>query len=244
MGKKVIVTGGSRGIGKTIVESLAAEGNEVVFNYLASADASETMVRQIRDKGGKAWAFQADTSDFDQAASFIKQAQEVLTDVDALVNNAGITRDKNLFLMQKDEWDSVIQTNLSGYFNVTRHLITYFLKNKRGSIVNITSVSGMIGLAGQTNYCASKAGIIGFTRALAKECGRAGVPVNSVAPGYIHTDMTNAINEKHLDEIKKMIPMKRFGTTQEVADLVQFLISDKARYITGQVFTIDGGLTA
>jgi 3-oxoacyl-[acyl-carrier protein] reductase len=146
--------------------------------------------------------------------------------------------------MQQSEWNDVLNTNLTGYFNVTRHLVAYFFKNKRGCIVNMTSVSGLIGIAGQTNYCASKAGIIGFTRALAKEAAKLGIPVNCVAPGYVDTEMTKAMPEKHLEEIAAMIPMKRMGTAEEVADLVIFLGSDKARYITGQVFTIDGGLTA
>ena len=189
-------------------------------------------------------AFKVDVTDFEGVGEMTKKVLENFEKVDILVNNAGITRDRNLFLMPKEDWDSVLNINLSGYFNVTRNLITHFLKNKRGSIVNIASVSGLIGLAGQTNYCASKAGIIGFSRALAKECGRAGVPVNCVAPGFIDTDMTKQMSEKQLDEIKKIVPMRRLGTVEEVADLVLFLVSDKARYITGQVFTIDGGLTA
>lgn len=245
MSKNIIITGGSRGIGKSIVEKYASAGYGVVFNYNSSNEASEKIVETIRESGGKAWAVKADVTDFDQAAQLINKAQEVFEgEIDALVNNAGITRDKNLFLMQKEDWDSVINTNLTGYFNVTRNIITYFLKNKRGCIVNITSVSGLIGLAGQTNYCASKSGIIGFTRALSKEAARAGVPVNCIAPGYIETDMTNQMNEKHLKELKKLIPMRRFGQASEIADLALFLTSDKAKYITGQVFTIDGGLTA
>jgi 3-oxoacyl-[acyl-carrier protein] reductase len=161
-----------------------------------------------------------------------------------LVNNAGITRDKMLFLMSAEEWGEVINTNLNGYFNVTRNVIGYFMKMKKGRVVNVSSVSGQIGLPGQTNYCASKAGIIGFTKSLAKETAKLGIPVNCVAPGFIETDMTKRINEKHIEEIKKTIPMQRFGQAEEVADLVSFLVSDSARYITGQTFFVDGGLSA
>jgi len=243
MGKKIIVSGGSRGIGRAIVEKLASEGCEVAFNYRSGAAESEEIVEKIRAAGGKAWAFKADITNFEESKSFIDQALAAMGgEADGLVNNAGITRDKNLFLMDPADWDSVLNTNLTGYFNVTKNIITYFLKNKRGAIVNITSVSGLIGLAGQTNYCASKAGIIGFTRALAKESARAKVPVNAVAPGFIETDMTDKLGEEHLKEVVKQIPMRRLGKSEEVADLVSFLLSDKARYITGQVFTIDGGL--
>ncbi|HEX3018713.1 MAG TPA: 3-oxoacyl-[acyl-carrier-protein] reductase [Chitinispirillaceae bacterium] len=244
MSKKAIITGGSRGIGSAIVETLASEGYEVVFSYLSNKKSAEELVRKITDKGGKAAAYQLDTTDYQSSIDFVNQAKNFLTDVDILINNAGITKDKSLFIMQKDEWDSVINTNLTGYFNVTRQLVGYFFKNKRGCIINITSVSGLVGIAGQTNYCASKAGVIGFTRALAKEAAKLGIPVNCIAPGYIDTEMTRLIPEKHLEEINNMIPMRRMGKAQEVADLVSFLCSDKARYITGQVFTIDGGLTA
>lgn len=245
MSKKVIITGGSRGIGSAIVKKCVGEGYDVVFNYHSNSGAAERLVEELQGAGGTVRAIQADVTDFDLARKFVLEAQESFGgEVDALVNNAGITRDRNLFLMAKEEWDAVISTNLTGYFNVTRHIITYFLKNKRGTVVNISSVSGLTGLAGQTNYCASKSGIIGFTRALAKEAARAGVPVNCVAPGYIATDMVNQMNEKQFEEIKKKVPMKRLGTTDEVAELVLFLLSDKARYITGQVLTIDGGLSA
>lgn len=244
MSKKIIVTGGSRGLGKALVQTLTREGHQVAFNYHSNKDAAQALVEEAEGNGGKAFAFGADVADFAQAEAFINQAREAMGDVDALVNNAGITRDKSLFLMSKEDWDSVIDTNLSGFFNTTRPLITYFMKNKKGCIVNMTSVSGSVGIAGQTNYCASKAGIIGMTRALAKEVGRMGIPVNCVAPGFIETDMTAKLGEKHLEEVKKMIPMRRLGLASEVADLVSFLVSDKARYITGQVFTIDGGLTA
>jgi 3-oxoacyl-[acyl-carrier protein] reductase len=245
MSKGVIVTGGSRGIGKAIVEKLAGEGHKVAFSYLRNQDRANELMDALAKKGFSVQAFQADCADFDQSARFIASAREFLEDnVDALVNNAGITRDKMLFIMPREDWQDVINTNLNGYFNITRNLIGYFMKNKRGAIVNMTSVSGFVGLPGQTNYAASKAAIIGFTQSLSKEVARLGIPVNSVAPGFIETDMTRQMNEKHLVEIKKRIPMQRFGSAEEVANLVSFLISDQARYITGQVFTIDGGMTA
>ncbi len=244
MTKKAIVTGGSRGIGSAVVRKLVEQGMDVAFNYLSNEDAARALCEELSTEGRVVTAFKANIADFDEAAEFVKQAREALGDVDVLVNNAGITRDKMLFLMSAEEWGEVINTNLNGYFNVTRNVIGYFMKMKKGRVVNVSSVSGQIGLPGQTNYCASKAGIIGFTKSLAKETAKLGIPVNCVAPGFIETDMTRRINEKHVEEIKKSIPMQRFGQADEVADLVSFLVSDSARYITGQTFFVDGGLSA
>lgn len=241
--RTAIVTGAGRGIGKAIALKFATCGADVLVCDVNGDDAVSTS-NEIAQMGRKSMSFEVDVSDFDSVGEMSRKVFEDFSKVDILVNNAGITRDRALFMMSREDWDSVIDVNLGGYFNVTRHFITHFLKNKSGNIVNIASVSGLIGLAGQTNYCASKSGIIGFTRALAKEAARAGIPVNCIAPGFIKTDMTAKLNEKQLDDVKKIVPMRRMGTVEEVAELALFLASDKAGYITGQVFALDGGMSS
>ncbi|MFA5177712.1 MAG: 3-oxoacyl-[acyl-carrier-protein] reductase [Candidatus Omnitrophota bacterium] len=240
--KVAIVTGGSRGIGRALVLMLAQEGADVAFTYAKSIQDAESLDSEIKKMGRQALALQMDVADFDKAKELVEKVKEGLGRLDILVNNAGIIRDKALMMMTKEDWREVIDTNLNGTFNVTRNAIVTFLKQKSGSIVNITSVSGVAGMSRQTNYAASKAGIIGFTKSLAKEVAPYNIRVNAVAPGFIETDMISGLKDEFKEGLKKKIPLSRLGRVEDVAAAVKFLLSGAANFITGQTIIVDGGL--
>ncbi|GAB4285257.1 MAG: 3-oxoacyl-[acyl-carrier-protein] reductase [Coriobacteriia bacterium] len=242
-GRRALVTGSSRGIGAAIACRLAAEGAAVAVNYAGSENAARSVVESIRATGGTAVAFKADISDAAAASELVERAHAELGGLDVLVNNAGITRDGLLVRMSDDDWRSVIDTNLTGAFNTTRPAAKLMMKARAGSIVNIASVVGITGNAGQANYAAAKAGLIGFTRSVARELASRGVRANAVAPGFIETDMTAALPDAARSAALDAIAMKRFGSAHDVASLVAFLASDDAAYITGQVIAVDGGMT-
>lgn len=240
--KTAIVTGGTRGIGRAIVLELAKNGCNVAFNYSKSDDLANELVKEIEALGVKSMAKKADVSDFESAKDMVKEVKDNFGQIDFLVNNAGITRDKLLALMKEEDWDDVININLKSVYNFSKAVIMTMVKQKSGNILNITSVSGIAGVAGQVNYSASKAGMIGFTKALAKEVGKANINVNAIACGFIETDMTASLPEEYKQKMTEMTSLKRFGTTEDVAKVAMFLLSDNAKYITGQVLSVDGGL--
>lgn len=241
--KVAVVTGGSRGIGKAIALKLAEEGIRVVITYYQNAKAAQSVIQEIKEEGKEGFAYQNDSSDFYAVKQLIKKIKKEIGEIDFLVNNAGIGINKSFYLLSEDDWDQVIQTNLKGVFNFCRHILVDFIKRRAGSIVNISSVAGFKGLTGQANYCASKAGIINLTRSLAREVGRTGVRINTVAPGFVNTEMTRGMDPKLIEMYINQIPFQRFGKPEEVAEVVLFLLSKKSNYIQGETIVVDGGLS-
>lgn len=240
--KVAVVTGASRGIGRAIAERLAAEGAKVVVNHRASADAAEEVVAAIEAAGGEAVVLQADVSDFEQSRDLIQETIKHFGRIDVLVNNAGTTRDTLLMMMKENDWDLVIDTNLKSVFNCCKAVARSMVRQRSGRIINITSVAGLAGNPGQTNYAASKAGVVGFTKSLAKELGSRSITVNAVAPGFVPTALTNDLPDDLRQAAIEHTPLGRFGQPEEIAAAVAFLASDEAGYITGQVLSVDGGL--
>ena len=241
-GKVALVTGGSRGIGRAIAEKLASLGARVVINYRQNEAAAKEVVDGIRAAGGEAVAVQGDVRNAEDARRMVKTTLDTFGRLDILVNNAGTTRDNLLALMKEEDWDLVLETNLKGTYQVTKAAIRSMMKQRSGRIINITSVAGVAGNPGQTNYSAAKAGIIGFTRSLAKEIGPRNITVNAVAPGYVPTDLTANLPEDLIQRAVELTPLGRLGTVEDVANVVAFLASDEAGFITGQVLRVDGGM--
>ena len=241
-GKSAIVTGATRGIGRAIALALAKNGCNVAFNYAKSAEAANQLVEEIQSHGVRAAAFQVDVANHEAAKDMVAQVKDAFGGVDYLINNAGITRDKLLLMMSEDDWDSVIDTNLKGVFNMCKPVASLMLRKRAGSILNISSISGVVGMKGQTNYSSSKAGMVGFTKALAKELASRGITVNALALGFIETDMTTVLDEEYKKKMLEVVPLNRFGQLEDVTAAALFMLSDGAKYITGQVIQIDGGL--
>ncbi|GGI30713.1 3-oxoacyl-[acyl-carrier-protein] reductase [Staphylococcus chromogenes] len=242
MTKVALVTGASRGIGRSIALQLAEEGYNVAINYAGNKEKAEEVVNQIKEKGVEAFAIQANVSNPDEVKAMIKEVVNQFGSVDILVNNAGITRDNLLMRMKEQEWDDVIDTNLKGVFNCIQKVTPQMLRQKGGRIINLTSIVGAVGNPGQINYVASKAGVIGMTKTAARELASRQITVNAVAPGFIVSDMTNALNEDLKNGMKAQIPLGHFGEDTDIAHTVAFLASDKAKYITGQTIHVNGGM--
>ena len=242
MSKTALITGGTRGIGRQIAITLAKAGYDIAINYRTENEDLKITQKEIEENDVKFFAVQGDVSNFEDCERFVKEIIEEYSKIDVLVNNAGITRDTLLLRMKKEDFESVIDVNLVGTFNVTKNVISHMMKARSGRIINISSVVGISGNAGQTNYSASKAGIIGFTKSLAKEVSSRNILVNAVAPGFIESDMTNVLKDEVKEEIAKNIPLKRIGKPEDVSNVVKFLASDDSSYITGQVINVDGGM--
>jgi len=241
--KIAIISGASRGIGRAIALELAKEGAHISFSYLKNAAEAKKLEEEIKNLGSKVKPFQVDVKDFAAVTEWVNKTKEIFNGLDIVINNAGIIKDKALALMIPEDWLEVINTNLIGTINLSRAAVITLVKQKEGNIVNITSVSGITGLPRQTNYSASKAGIVGFTKALAKEVAAYNIRVNAVAPGFIETEMLGELKEDFKNKLLKKIPLARLGKAEEVAKVVKFLVSDRAGYITGQTIVIDGGLS-
>lgn len=240
--KNILITGGSRGIGKGIVETFADHGAQIGFTYHSSQQPADELVEQLNQKGTKAKAYKSDASNFEQAENLVKDFVEDFGSIDVLINNAGITKDNLLMRMNEDDFNRVVQTNLNSVFNLTKASLRPFLKQRSGSIINISSVVGLKGNPGQANYAASKSGIIGFTKSVALELGSRNVRANVVAPGFIETEMTEKLDEKTVQTWRDAIPLKRGGTPEDVANTCLYLASDLSAYVTGQVLQVDGGM--
>lgn len=241
-GKVALITGGSRGIGEAIVMKFAQEGADIAFTYLSSAEKAQAIAAKAAAFGSKVIAIQSDASDFAQAEALINEVLDAFGRVDILVNNAGITRDTLMLRMTEEQWDQVIEVNLKSVFNLTKHALKPMMKQKSGSIINMSSVVGIFGNAGQANYAASKAGIIGFSKSIAKEVGSRNIRCNVIAPGFIETDMTHALTDDQKKAYTDNIPLKRLGSGEDIANACVYLGSDLSGYITGQVISICGGL--
>lgn len=241
-GRKALVTGASRGIGREIAIALAKEGADVVINYNSSDESAEDLARTVEDLGDRAWVYSADVSDMGQVVEMKKSVEKYMGNIDILVNNAGINRDTLFSKMEEDAWKEVFSVNMNGVFNCTKAFLDHLEQSSHPRIINITSIVGQMGNVGQANYAASKAGIIGFTKSLAKELARKNINVNAIAPGFIETDMLSGVPDKIRERILEQIPKRRFGRPDEVARSVVFLASDNADYITGHVLNVNGGM--